>query len=537
MKFTSARLPVLVVLCFVLTLFLRLYFAQAQRTSFSTPMPATARLTVPRATLRQTAGAVAQADEALAYYRLKRTGEAGAPLSEARYREALARLCQMPQHSLLAGKSVDASSANTDLMRAGWQPLGPSLSAATDLTAASCETDATAILAALLDPQRNLAGVSQGAASADGKALFAAALGSGLWQGSSAWKKLDTVAGTIALDPQSAEHLFASLGGLQLYQSDNRGQAFTPISNGINDQGLFAPPLALEPSNAQHLWTGGSAIWRSADGGGQWEQVGQLTSGKASAMAIAPEQAFVLVGTSAGEIYRSADVTATTWQAVQPRAGFVSSLIIDEQTVYATYSSFGGAHVWRSRDAGRTWESLDGAGLTALPDVPVHALVADSTQAGRMFVATDLGLFVTYDGGLNWLRLQTGFGLTPVASLQLQQVAGRATLYAFTQEAGVWQTTLEAEADWTYSLSAATATVNATGGAGSVNVLTTNVCAWTAKQQRGVADDCDGRERTGNGSVQYQLRRTPNACRAPGVLTIGGQTLSRHATRRGQRAP
>ena len=36
---------------------------------------------------------------------------------------------------------------------------------------------------------------------------------------------------------------------------------------------------------------------------------------------------------------------------------------------YATYSTFGGAHVWRSNDAGATWTAIDGVGAGALPDV------------------------------------------------------------------------------------------------------------------------------------------------------------------------
>ena len=104
---------------------------------------------------------------------------------------------------------------------------------------------------------------------------------------------------------------------------------------------------------------------------------------------------------------------------------------------YATYSTFGGTHVWKSTDAGANWSALDGTGTT-IPDLPVHSIVVDPTNSSRLYVGTDLGVFVSTDGGLNWLAENTGFGQVVTEHL----VINGANLYAFTHGRGVWRVPL-----------------------------------------------------------------------------------------------
>ena len=86
----------------------------------------------------------------------------------------------------------------------------------------------------------------------------------------------------------------------------------------------------------------------------------------------------------------------------RPRDGWVTSIAFDPRAdgvVYATYGNFGGAHVYRSADDGATWQSLDGAGDGALPDIPVHSIVVDPDDSQRLYLGTDLGVMVSIDGG------------------------------------------------------------------------------------------------------------------------------------------
>jgi hypothetical protein len=55
------------------------------------------------------------------------------------------------------------------------------------------------------------------------------------------------------------------------------------------------------------------------------------------------------------------------------------------------------------------WRSLDGAGATGLPDIPVHSLVVDPDDSQRLYRGTDLGVMVSVDGGASWMAEETGF--------------------------------------------------------------------------------------------------------------------------------
>ena len=90
---------------------------------------------------------------------------------------------------------------------------------------------------------------------------------------------------------------------------------------------------------------------------------------------------YVLFGMEDGyigrKLYGPHDVDDGVGPSVQPRTGYCSSVTFDptdKNIAYATYSTFGGKHVWKSTNAGATWADIDGAGATGIPDIPVHSV-------------------------------------------------------------------------------------------------------------------------------------------------------------------
>src|SRR5262249_32681092 len=144
-----------------------------------------------------------------------------------------------------------------------------------------------------------------------------------------------------------------------------------------------------------------------------------LTAGttQVSAIAIAPADSNrAMVGMADGYIHRNSTaltaVSTTSWPSTRPRVGWVSSLAFDpgaNNIAYATYSTFGGTRVRRSADGGAMWSPLDGSGAGALPDVPVHSIAIDPSNTARLYIGTDVGIFVSTDGGANWAVETSGF--------------------------------------------------------------------------------------------------------------------------------
>jgi hypothetical protein len=208
----------------------------------------------------------------------------------------------------------------------------------------------------------------------------------------------------------------------------------------------------MDPGNSQRLWTGGSKLWRTSDGAANWAQASAslAANGLMPAIAVAPSSAdFVLAGDHRGRIHRTntgtTSTAATVWADVLPRNGYVSWVAFDpadHNIAYATYSTFGGTHVWKSANAGASWTPLDGTAPNNLPDVPVHCIVVDPANTSRLFIGTDVGVFTSIDGGANWAVENTGFPNVITESLSINTGGATRFLFAFTHGRGAYRVIL-----------------------------------------------------------------------------------------------
>ena len=309
-----------------------------------------------------------------------------------------------------------------------------------------------------------------GAVFPDGRRYLGGAQDNGTWLGGDeagafGWRHVyDGDGGFAAVDPQANNVLYASAQYVSLAKSVDGGNRFVPATRGLSDQTLFIMPYLIDPNAAQRLYAGGLRLWRSDDAAANWRPAsarfgnGDFYS-RTSAIAIAPgDPDRMLVGNGHG-IHRSgaalASGPATVWPSSAPREGWVSRLAFDpgaSNVAYATYSTFGGVHVWKSTDAGASWQPLDGEGEGRLPDVPVHAIAINPRNSRELYLGTDLGLFVSLDGGAHWAVENTGYANVITEDLQLVAPPGAPPqLFAFTYGRGVWRVALgdfDGEADY-----------------------------------------------------------------------------------------
>jgi len=297
----------------------------------------------------------------------------------------------------------------------------------------------------------------------DGTAYFGGSQDNGTDRGKdsdgpNAWEQiLGGDGGYVAIDPGATNTLYAENTGLSFAKSTDGGVHWGDATHGIDSSQdfLFISPFAMDPSNAQRLWAGGNTLWRTTDGAAHWTQASSVVAGDqarvVSAMAVDPGNPnHVLAGTVEGFIMRTdAGLTSTgttRWRRNLPQKGYVSSVAVDPtdgNVAYATYSTFGVVHVWKSVNAGTNWTPLDGTGDGSLPDVPVHSVVVDPAHPSHLYIGTDLGVFASTDGGQTWLVENTGFANVATEWLTLRTASGGVReLYAFTHGRGAWRVTL-----------------------------------------------------------------------------------------------
>ena len=349
--------------------------------------------------------------------------------------------------------------------------------------------------------------------------------------------------GFAAVDPTNTNVLYAENTQLSFQKSTNGGASFAAARSGITEATgnfLFTAPFIMDPTNSQRLYLGGARVWKTTNAAGSWASASGFLGFRVSALAVSPQDAnYGLFGGQAGHIWRTQTLTTdaipagttSTWAFARPRTDFASWVTFDptnKNIAYATYSTFNNGvnigHVWKSVDAGVNWTNIDGSGPNALPDIPAHTVVVDPNNTNRIYVGTDLGVFVTLDGGANWAKETTGFSNTVVKSLEIKNIGGISTLYAFTHGRGLFKVAIPASCA---SVPATPIAVGAAGGATNVSVTSaSSACTWNAVNNDSWIHVTGGASGAGSGTVNLSIDANNTGSPRTGTLTIAGQTVS-----------
>jgi photosystem II stability/assembly factor-like uncharacterized protein len=232
-------------------------------------------------------------------------------------------------------------------------------------------------------------------------------------------------------------------------------------------------PIHASPNAKGTIYIGAQFLFRSKDHGDTWDRIsGDLTTNDPSkqkqedsggitvdnssaemhttiySVSESPKDARTIwVGTDDGNVQITRDAGKTWTNVVKnipdlPANSWVSSIEasrFDAATAYATFDrhTFGdmGAYAYRTRDYGKTWTRVAG------PDQGLrgwaHVIKEDSKKPSILFVGTELGLWMTVDGGARWAEFK-GNGFPSVAVRDLAVQARTGDLVVATHGRGIW---------------------------------------------------------------------------------------------------
>ncbi len=260
--------------------------------------------------------------------------------------------------------------------------------------------------------------------------------------------------GYLAFSQASFNNFYVSSQNANIWRTEDGGFSYIRANNGLSGNFVFITPFILDPRDDRRLFAGGDRLWRSQDSGGTWQpltdSLGSSYYDMITAIAQSDFDPRHLVFANQGEIFSTRSGLAFTSNIPRvssaPREGWVSALKFDPveaDTVYATFSTFGGEHVWKSTDGGESFFPIDGSGSGKLPNVPVHDIEVNPLNNQQLFIATDLGIFVTVDGGANWQVENNGFSNVITETLVMNHAdPDNPMLYAFTYGRGVWRVSM-----------------------------------------------------------------------------------------------
>lgn len=242
---------------------------------------------------------------------------------------------------------------------------------------------------------------------------------------------LNTSLFDVAVDPKTPSTVYA-LGGLGLFKSTDKGATFTLLLFG---PGMTADAggMAINPINPDIIYVAGKvytgekcsiAVLKTANGGKSWVakkfDAGSFAGGQSIAVCAKSPATVYCSGYfndgSGGRarLYRSKNA-GRTWQDVTP--GFLKQessvsygLALDPESpgqIYLCCQNEAWSGVARSSDSGASWMKQ------TTPDrFSASAVACDSGASGALYAGGEQRCFKSVDGGKSWTERQTGLSGT-----------------------------------------------------------------------------------------------------------------------------
>ena len=260
--------------------------------------------------------------------------------------------------------------------------------------------------------------------------------------------------GYIAPDPSNPEVLYGGRVGRfdwKTLQEQNLNPTFAYPGE---YRSTWTLPLAFSPRDPHALYYSNQFLFKTTDGGKHWEKISSdltrenpgvpanldpVTAQDAAVrglrkgviFAIAPSplaDGLLWCGTDDGLIWVTRD-DGKHWENVTPKellpwskVGILEASHFDPQTAYAAIDRHRlddlAAHIYRTRDGGRTWNRI----ARGIPTGSyVNVVREDPQRRGLLYAGTETGVFVSFDDGDHWQPLQQNLPNCSVRDISIRR--------------------------------------------------------------------------------------------------------------------
>jgi len=250
--------------------------------------------------------------------------------------------------------------------------------------------------------------------------------------GGASWQLLKTpmsshVVWALAIDPVDSSRIFAGTGTPNpagIYRSTDGGRTWErrPMEVAEFCMAVGIPRItgiAIDPTDHRNVWVGieVDGVRRTTDGGAAWAKVdGQIPNADVHNVLVVagpPKTVFTVVN---DDVWTSTDDGAS-WKAVGARHVFpwhyprgIAVKPDDSRVVYLTVGDSTPGRigaVMRSKDAGKSWESLP---LPVQPNSAMWTVSLHPSNPDLVLAASRYGyLYRSDDGGDSWVKLWREF--------------------------------------------------------------------------------------------------------------------------------
>ncbi len=185
-------------------------------------------------------------------------------------------------------------------------------------------------------------------------------------------------------------------------------------------RGQWLAPIVLSPSHPQTVYLGVQYLYRSRLQGDVWERISpDLSYGIKEKLGDIPYQTIFTVsesphnpnliyaGTDDGKVHVTKN-GGENWREIMnglPYRKWVSRIVASQHNPSVVYMTQNGKrdddfapYIWKSANYGQTWVDI----TNNMPIGPLNAVIEDPVNQNILYVAADVGVYVTQDGGKTW---------------------------------------------------------------------------------------------------------------------------------------
>lgn len=280
------------------------------------------------------------------------------------------------------------------------------------------------------------------------------------------WKTLGADGAQTATEPGNPDITYGEFQQGVLWRIDSKTRETVFIQPQAREGEAFErfnwdAPIVVSTHNPKRLYFASQRVWKSEDRGDSWQPIsGDLTLNQdrmsfpyydksqswdnawdvyamsnyntITSLSESPVQEGLLyAGTDDGLIQVSEDGGANwrkfTLNSINglsdvPFVNDVRADLFDANVVYAALDNhkYGDykPYIIKSSDKGRSWSLING-------DLPnkllIWRLVQDHVKKNILFAATEFGVYVTTNGGQNWIELGGGMPTIPIRDITIQR--------------------------------------------------------------------------------------------------------------------
>jgi len=246
------------------------------------------------------------------------------------------------------------------------------------------------------------------------------------------------------------------VGGV--WKTTSAGETWYPVFDSVKEASSVGA-IAVAPSNPDVIYVGmgdliagggiaeGNGVYKSSDAGRTWQHLGLDATKQIPSMLVDPKNPDIVLLAAQGDVHRKSD-TRGVYRSTDGGRTWTKTLYVDDSTgaqkiawaddhpdvLLATtvrhwtvlptgLPRFGGpgivggggtgavgggsqTHLFKSTDEGVTWKEITGGGLPRLAG-RTSVAIANNTNAQRMFLIQNSGLWRSDDAGATWRQMDS----------------------------------------------------------------------------------------------------------------------------------